>query len=367
MNNGKYLKELSMHISIINDIEQFEKLRDVWNTIHSTDPHTTVFVSWEWIRGWIDTKVYDWSVIAIQPNSHSPYIAFMPVGTRYFRRGRFNSLRKLVIGGDPWSDNTGFICLPEYTEKVIPALVTFIQKYISWNLFDMRNVYDPRLGPFLQCFPQRKFEIREIHTTSCPYINLPDTWDQYLKEFLSPNTRKNLKYYTGKIERLKEFRVTHVQTGNLDIQIETLLSLWQERWGKKSEDILNSYRAIFRHCFENNSLFLTILWDGTVPISGEAAFLDRIKKTITSYTKAFNNVFADFRPGNVMTGYIIRYAIENGFKIYDFGAGNENYKFIFGTVERFNRNVSIVPRTMFRKLKNKVPGKLKSMGKSLLS
>ncbi len=356
-----------MHVSVINDIKQFEKLKEDWDTIYSKDPHTTIFVSWGWIRGWIDTRSYDWSVLALQPDPDSPYIAFMPVGMRVSRRGRLRSLKKLVIGGDPWSDNTGFVCLPEYTEEAIPAFATFIQNHTKWNYFDMRNVADSRLDLFLKCFPEKKYEIKEINYTSCPYINLPDTWDRYLKDFLSSNTRKNLKYYSGKVMRLKGFRVTHVQADNLAAQTETLLTLWQARWENNSEDVLNSYRMLYKHCFENNSLFLTILWDGTVPISGEAAFLDQKKKIMVSYTKAFNSIFADLRPGNVMTGYCIRYAIENGYKIYDFGAGGENYKYIFGTTDRFNRNVSIITKTLLKKLKNRIPAKLQNLVKSLLS
>ncbi len=356
-----------MHVSVIDDIKQFEKLKEDWNTIYSKDPHTTIFVSWGWIRGWIDTRSYDWSVLALQTDPDSPYIAFMPVGMRISQRGRFRSLRKLVIGGDPWSDNTGFVCLPECAEKAIPAFVTFLQNHTKWNYFDMRNVADPRLELFLKYFPEKKYEIKEIKYTSCPYVNLPDTWDQYLKDFLSCNTRKNLKYYSNKVTRLKGFHVTHVQSDNLDIQTEVLLTLWQSRWGKKPEDVLNSYRILFRRCFENNSLFLTTMWDGTIPIAAEAAFLDQKNKVIISYTKAFNSIFADLRPGNVMTGYIIRYAIENGYKIYDFGAGSENYKYIFGTVERLNRNVCIVSRTLVGRIKNRIPAKLKNLGKSLIS
>lgn len=356
-----------MHISIINDIGQFEKLKEAWDTVYSKDPHTTVFVSWGWLRGWIDTTSYDWSIIALQPDANAPYIAFMPIGVRLSQRGRFRSLRKLVIGGDPWSDNTGFVCLPEYTEQAIPTLVTYIRSHMKWNYFDMRNVADSRLELFLKCFPEKRYEIKEINYTSCPYINLPDTWDLYLKNFLSFNTRKNMKYYTGKVEKLKGFRVIHVRADNLASQTETLLTLWQERWGDKPEDVLNSYRMLFKRCFENKSLFLTTMWDGTVPIAAEAAFLDREKKTIISYTKAFNSIFADLRPGNVMTGYSIRYAIENGYRVYDFGAGSESYKYIFGTVDRFNRNVSIITKTRLGKLKNRFPVKLIRMGKSLLS
>jgi len=167
----------------------------------------------------------------------------------------------------------------------------------------MRGVFDPRLDLFLNCFPPKKFGVRQLDSTSCPYISLPGNWSQYLQDFLSPTTRKNLKYYTGRIERLNEFRMTHVQADNLESQIETLLTLWQSRWGPKPEHVLNLFRVIFRRCFESNCLWISILWDGIMPIAGMAAFVDQQKKTFSYWIGGFNDKFSKLSPGTVMVGY----------------------------------------------------------------
>ena len=137
-----------MQISVINKIEQFEKLKEDWEAVYSTDPNTTIFVSWGWIRGWIDTKSCDWSVLAFQSDFKSPYIAFMPLGMQFINE--VYSCRRLFLGGagHPGSDNTGFVCLPEYAEKAIPAFAGFVQKHIKWDIFDLRSVSDPRLDSF---------------------------------------------------------------------------------------------------------------------------------------------------------------------------------------------------------------------------
>lgn len=349
-----------MKISVIDKIEQYEQLKPNWDEVYSADPNTTVFVSWGWMRGWIDTKSCDWSVLAAQPDDASPYVAFMPLG---MSANKGTAFRSLFLGGagHPGSDNTGFVCLPEYAEIALPAFASFIQENIKWDRLDLRSVFDPRLDIFLRCFLQRNFYLQEDKINSCPHIMLPDSWDQYLKESLGKRVCENLKYYTRKIEKIQDFRISHVQTDNLETQIETMLMLLQTRFVQMSEEILNRYRAIFGRCFENNCLLLTISWDGTTPIAGEAAFLDQKKKIITSFKKAFNDKYAGFSPGNVMTGYIIRYAIENGFRIYDFGEGAENYKSLFGTTERYNRNVSISPKTLLGSLKKRIPVKVKEL------
>jgi len=355
-----------MHIDIINTIEQFEKLKKNWDDVYSADPNTTIFTSWAWLRGWIESTSYDWSIITVKPNSISPCIAFMPIGIHSIRKFKFYYIRMLFMGGYPWSDHEGFVCLPEYVDKAIPAFANYIQKNIKWDTFIMQNVFDPRLDLFLKYISPKKFEVLELDSTSCPYVLLPDNWNQYLQKSISSTTRKNLKYYTKKIESFNEFRVIHAQADNLDNQIETLLTFYQTRWGPKSKDILNSYITLFRRCFENNILWLTTIMDGTTPIAGLAAFLDHKMKIFTNYTPVFNNKFEKQSPGKVMIGYSIRYAIENGFRIYDFGAGNEEYKFSFGTAERFNKNVNIIRKTFKMKLKNRVPRKFKNLLKSLI-
>ena len=284
----------------------------------------------------------------------------MPLGIQDNPQRTF---RKLFFGcaGHPGADSTGFVCLPQYVEKAIPAFASFIQRNIKWDIFEMRSVFDPRLDLFLKCFLHIDFYVQEDKSNSCPHIMLPHKWDQYLNDFLSKNTREKLKYYTRKIEGIRDFRVTHAEEDTLETQIEALLSLLQKRFGQRAEDILNRYRAIFRRCFESDCLLLTIFWDGTMPIAGEAAFVDQKKKIISNFKKAFNDEFADFRPGHVMTGHVIRYAIENGFRIYDFGEGDEKYKFSFGATERFHRNVNIVPNTFLSSLKKRVPLRVKKL------
>lgn len=356
-----------MEIKLIKSIDQFNKLKQNWNDVYLEDPHATVFTSWTWMRGWLETTLYDWQVLAIRPNSALPYVGFMVLGASSIGSFRFNIVRSnLHMGGNPISDHTGFVCLPDYIDVAIPAFAKFIQEQMRWNTFSVMDVFDPRIDLFLQCFPSGRFHVKELEGASCPYILLPNTWDQYLNSFLSVNTRKNLKYYTTKVEHLKGFRVVHAQTDNLETHIDILLKFWQKRWGLTSGQT-ERYHALYRRCFEENTLWLTTLWAEETPVAGVAGILDQKLKTFILYTPVFNDTFSKYSPGKVMVGYSIRYAIENGFQIYDFGVGDEQYKFSFGAQERFNRNVVISSNTLLVNLKKRIPGTLKTFGKRLLS
>lgn len=378
-------KTRKMIANVIDNIEEFEKLKDNWDAVYQGDPNTTIFISWQWMLGWIkawtgyttEELSYDWQVIGIKPDAHTPYVAFMPISTKTIKKLAFKGalnfhVRTFHMGGNPWSDYTGFVCLPEYDEKAIPMFANYIQKHVKADIFEIKNVFDPRIDLFLKCFSQKKFTIRESEPYRCPHIILPDSWDKYLEEFLSAATRRSLKYDTRKLQSLDEFRVTHVEPENVETQIETLLSLYLIRWGHKSEADLNRFRSIFKSCFENNSLWLDILWEGSVPIAGFAVFLDHKIKSFTTYTIVSNKKYAKRSPGSVMVGYSIRYAIENGFRIFDLGTGDEPYKFSFGATERFSRNIiinkdfNIKLKSFIYNINERVPVKLKSLVKTIL-
>lgn len=328
------------YVHCVDRIDQFDGLKEDWDAVYAADRHATVFVSWAWLRGWFEVMPYDWCVLVARrrDNSSSP-VAFFPL------RVDIPGYR-LQMAGNPCADYTGFVCLPEYQEDAIKSLAAFVQRRLPWDAFYMRDVFDPRLDYLLDCFHHGSFSVREREGISCPYIPLPDTWEQYLENFLGPRTRKNVRRCMRRIQEDGELRITEVQEDNLHDQIDTFLELYQRRWGPQPEHTLNRFRAVFQRCFENNYLWLNVMWAHNTPISADASFVDRQKMVVYAYTGGWDDRFADLSPGVMLTMYGIQRAIENGFQVYDFMRGSESYKFSFGSEERFNRNVIIVRKSL---------------------
>jgi hypothetical protein len=363
-----------MKVTIIDNIDKFHKLRKTWNDIYAMDPDATAFESWAWLCGWLESTPQDWLVLAIRQNdalpcAHAnqarcastyivsesePYVAFMALSVSKEESGCI-----LSMGGYPFADHTGFVCLPEYVEVAIPAFAAFIREQLQWDRLRLANVFDPRLDLFVKHLSSQWLSIQESKGPLCPYIPLPDNWDQYFNKFLGHSTRKNLRNDLNRIRRLEGFHVTEIQNGNAESHIDTLLKLWQSRWELKSddlymdlrlEDVLNIKRSFLRHCFEDNRLWLNILWDGETPIAAGAVLLDGSKKHFCVIKTAVNYQYAQYSPGNILRLYAIQYAIEQGYKICDFGRGDERHKFVLGSEERFNRHVVIIRMNPIMKL-----------------
>ena len=83
-------------------------------------------------------------------------------------------------------------------------------------------------------------------------------------------------------------------------------------------------------------------WNGLKPIAGLTAFVDHLKKSFVAYSMAFDQNYSNLSPGTTILAHSIDYAIQNGFLEYDFGRGDEGYKFsTFGAENRFNKNYII--------------------------
>jgi hypothetical protein len=257
-----------MNVTLINARDQFYELRQAWNDIHARDPDATVYQSWAWLCGWIESAPHEWLVVAVQrqgtvqsdPVPHAgtasppgvdmrePYVAFLAFSRQ--TQAENGSGYMLLMGGSRSVDHTAFVCLPEVTDEAIPALAVFIRDQVEWNTFELRNVSDPRLDLFLQHLASRRIDIQEVNGTACPYIPLPETWDEYFKGFIGKSTRQNCSNYLNRIKRLEGFHVTEIQRSTADSHIDTLLSLWQARWGLENDNIFGGVKL--KMCLESN-------------------------------------------------------------------------------------------------------------------
>ena len=99
---------------------------------------------------------------------------------------------------------------------------------------------------------------------------------------------------------------------------------------------------MLHHYFEHQCLCLSVLWDDTTPVAALAGCIDQVKKTFYAYIVGYNPEYAKLSPGRVMFGYSIQYAIENGFQIYDFLRGVEQYKLSLGSKKHFVTYTTII-------------------------
>ena len=331
-----------MLVHLINQLDEFNGLRTSWDAAFAADPSATVFLSWSWLRGWFETSPHPWAVLAAKPRGSDAWVGFMPISVRGGAMYRFDQVREIRMAGEPAADYTGFVCDPRFEQEGVRAFADFIVHRMQWDRLRLKEINDPRMDWFVEALPSRSVQVYEGTGTCCPYIPLPASWDDYLQNCLTYETRKSLRKKLRLVER--ECRVTHLNGDNATDQIEALLKLASLKDHHAAENSVPRFRAIFRSCAEAGFASVTIVWKADAPIAGMGSFIDAKAGSLDFYVTGYDEQFGEYSPGRVVNALCIQHAIDRKLKVLDFLRGDEPYKFQFGAQRRYTRNVTMLRR-----------------------
>ena len=129
-----------MHIDIIETSPSLAKLEDNWNAVYDADDEAQIFLSWQWLSGWLSSIPGPWFILAAKERDAAdlPYVAFFPLRlqTTIEKSDVFGNVR---MAGNFGADYTGIVCRPEAEHKVIPAFARAIRQ-MNWARLHLDNV-----------------------------------------------------------------------------------------------------------------------------------------------------------------------------------------------------------------------------------
>lgn len=336
-----------MQVQCIETMESFVALKDNWEAVFSADPHAQHFLSFRWLKRFMARKKR-WFILALkEKDPGAPFVAFFPLRlqTKQDKEGLFYD--EIVMAGNYAADYTGFLCLPDYERHAVLGFSKYLKqqvwKEIKFDYFDgpperREALIRAMQGPKVMFRNKVPVNEQNIDNTICPRVRLPDSWDAYLEQHMSSQTRQKLRRFLRKVEGGDEFRITHPDAATIDRDLGILLDFWRIRWApvkgaEKTEALIENTRQVLMDCFEEGDLDVPVLWHGDRPLAALANVIDARKKTILFYITGRDEAWTTPSPGLILHGYCIRRAIANGFRFYDFLRGNEPYKYMFGVEE----------------------------------
>lgn len=334
----------ALSVELVDSNDQFQALQEAWSKVFAADLESGFFLSWGWVSALFDAYASRVRVLAVrQPGGD--YVGFYPISTR-MRWSRSQQRFQTVLepaGRAALSELTGILCAPKHERQVIAALADKITA-MRWTRFSMR--YEPtgrRSQMLLDALPQAQFNGRfrsytindgSIDNLNSLHVTLPNSHDEWLAS-LSSNTRQKIRRYSRKHLESGAWHVTQTDTDTLTRHIDIVLDLWTRRWvAEKGKSGARRTTSIYRHMFETahqlGMLHLPILWlDGT-PLAAHACIADTSRGHV-HFVAAGRSVENDQpNSGLLLHSESIRWAIEAGFAIYDFGHGDEAYKASLG-------------------------------------
>lgn len=242
------------------------------------------------------------------------------------------------IGCKDVSDYLDFIVHKDYEELVYQAIINEL-KLIENAVFSLCSI--PESSPTLIHLP--KFLSAEVTLTTtqqavCPQIVLPNRWENYLQD-LDRKQRQEIKRKWKKIEETEA--VTYECISEVDEATQAValfIELHQQSSESKREFWDPHHQAFFEHLLQILAkrgwlkLFFLSIARHPKPIATMLIF--DYGGHYDLYNSGFNPAFSNLSPGQVLTAYTIKEAIENSRSLYDFLRGNEEYKFRLGGIPK---------------------------------
>ena len=344
-----------MIVGLVETMDQLQAHKNAWCEVYQRDPESQFYLSWWWLTDFLNRSDEDWIVLTATPEGALQPVAFLPLRLKLKRRRKAGTfINGFVMAGNYAADYTGFLCLPEFEETAIPAFARhLLSEPWAFLKLDYLRASEKRKTLFLDEFPKKGLRIKyspcinidKVNNLICPYVDLPDTFDAYLSEKLSANSRQKLRRLLRKVDAGEDYRITHANADTIDRDIDILLTFWKEQWasrkGEKLKKIVSNNRVLLRSGFDLGRLYMPVLWKGEQPHGVLGSFLDHEKKTVLFMIAGRDQSFNEIPSGLALHAHSIRYAIENGFRTYDFLRGNEPYKYSFGCQERVIERIAI--------------------------
>jgi len=339
---------MRMRIERVDTFAEFQCLRTAWDTIYQSDPEAQFFLSWQWLAGALESYPGKWLVL-VAYSADGTHLGFLPLRQKtVWSKSRQQLRNELQFAGRLfWADYGGILCLPEHEEAVLGAFAAYL-KQLHWSHFYLKGfrISDRRFGLFMTPFADERFIVESMTSTInegetdnlvSPYIDLPNTFDAYLAEKLSNNTRQKLRRFLRKLESSSEYQFTTTNAATQARDVQILETLWSkmrsEQKGANTQRLAMKYGTIVQRGLEDETCHLLMLWHGDTPLGVLASFVDWYKSRLLFFVSGRDEDFRKLPVGLILHACNVRWAIEHGIRTYDFLRGNEPYKYSLGATD----------------------------------
>jgi CelD/BcsL family acetyltransferase involved in cellulose biosynthesis len=341
---AKVAAKPSLQIQVIQTIEAFDAIQTTWDRVYEADRYAQVFISWSWLRGQLLIQpTQNLFILAAYDVENNLPVGFLPLRWNNPNRIAFPLERHLSMIGNPNSDYTGLLCLPEYEDCVIPAFADYLLTQPNWHVLQMRDVLDPRceiLANHLEA--SSTCDVYQYRGALCPYVTLPNSWEDYLNQQIGTKQRKKLRKAVKYLETKEEgMTISHTTPATFEQDFADFLKVYQLRWGKCSQQQITQMRTVARWGVEKGIVRMYIFRQESVPVAGEYFIFDAKNRTTGDYQGGYDPEFSKFSPGQGAMAYVLRGAIAEGLVMFDFLRGDEGYKSKFGTQDRWTQHTLI--------------------------
>ncbi len=315
------------------DVTVFDELKSEWNDLLERAPINCIFYTWEWQSTW--WNVYQPGELwVLTCREDDKLLGIAPLFITESERGR--SVQ--IIGCVDVTDYLDFIVDATRLGDVFAVFADYFAAHrAAFDLLDLCNIpQDSATRVILpDLLEERGFDATVAQQEVCPVIELPEDWGQYLGS-LDKKQRHEVRRKLRRIHGVPDEIDWYIVNGrhNLQEEINQFMRLMAASDPQKEEFLRDANHVRF---FENmvplaqkcGWLQMNFLTVGDVRVAAYINFV--YGNRVMVYNSGLNyREYGRLSPGIVLLAYNIQYAIQQGYRVYDFLRGSETYKYRMG-------------------------------------
>ena len=327
---------------------------DAWDALRARGTSPSPFMSWAWHRAWANSAPpaeVDATRVLLLHGSDSSLHAVLPVRLCRFRFHRvWVSALNWAIGEIGCPDQLDVLAL---READIGSLAAAIEA-MPWQVIILDNLVDgaPNAERLCAALAARGHAIRRSPLWSCPWLELPPSWDAYLAT-LSSNRRQILRRKERSLFRDHGAVVVDYGEDRLDEGWDHLLRLHEQRWdGAGGGAFRDSRSERLQRQFAAEMAKQNRLWLSTLDLDGEPAaawYGFSSDDTVYFYQSGRARRWQRESVGLVLMSLMVQRAIRQGYRRFDFLRGDDRYKQHW-TPARRKTSETVIFRSGWRRL-----------------
>ena len=325
------------------------RLQPEWCALQERCSEISPYQTWEWTEAW-------WRHFGSRKRPcillfYADSTELVGIAPLYISRHLGMPVRRLAWMGTGPSDYLGPLTLPEHTEEVVEALLSYLERRLrGWDIADLQQMRPsaPLLRHAPRPWPHQPHSSQSVlQMEPCPYLSLPCTWEG-VTQGLGKKMRSNLGYYERLlVKTFSDTRFFLADADSLEDGMTALFDLHQSRWNARwlpgvlgNKRIQAFHRLVAQRFLERGWLRLHLLSvDGTIR---SALYCFAFGGRTFYYLGGFAPDLGKFSLGTLLTAHAIKQAIAEGSAEFDFLRGSEPYKYRWLPLERHNSRMLLI-------------------------
>lgn len=324
-------------IKIIIRKEDFNNLREPWNSLLSTVENGNIFLSWEWLYCW-------WNYfgnqnllnILLAYDSKEELVGIAPLylcSKRLKWGGKIKVLS--FLGSDiVASDYLDFII---GNESVCIELMHYLRENKKeWGLIELKDISPESVNlRFIKDHAAKMGYVLHVEKKEvCPFIKLPTLWNDYRNGL----QKKKIKRLEGYINALEKGQKMKFCRGLLNNSLEETMNIFvtlhikrMQSLGKNTRfldpQFMGFHHEIARRFFEKGWLtFYRLEIEGKIV---SILYCFEYNDILYFYNAGFDTEWSKYRVGLALFYFAIKDCIDRGLKSFFFLRGGEDYKYFW--------------------------------------